>query len=71
MEFTIGKTEVFIKGIGRISKCMDKENSTGQMEEDMLVITKMGKNMEKEHFIGQMEIYARELGTMEFKSKKN
>jgi len=49
-----GVTKEFMKGIGKIIRCMELEHLNGQMEESKKVNIKMIKNKELELLHGQM-----------------
>ena len=51
--------------IGLITKCMDKEDSHGQMVNTMLENIRMIKRTVMGNFIGQMENITKEVGRMD------
>jgi hypothetical protein len=59
-----GLMVVFIKGHGRIIRCMAMESLHGLMEDDMKGNTRMTRNMGKAHFNGAMDADTLEGGTM-------
>lgn len=71
LEITKWKELVFLsgetsnmKGNGMTAKWMDKENSDGMMEENILELIKMIKKMATENSIGQMANIIKEIGKM-------